>query len=40
MYGRGKIRIKFLDYSTSREYMVLSQPGIDLILGTSTLEEL
>ncbi len=51
MHGRGKLRIKFLDYSASREYLVqpdiveydgttLSQPGFDLILGTNTLKEL
>ncbi len=50
-HGRGKIRIKFLDYSASREYLVqpdiveyegtpMSQPGFDLILSTNTLKEL
>ena len=50
-HGRGKLRIKFLDYSASREYLVqpdiveydgttMSQPGFDLILGTNTLREL
>jgi hypothetical protein len=48
---KGKLRIKYLDYSASREYLVhtdvvehdghsMSQPGFDLILGTSTLNEL
>ncbi len=51
MHGRGKLRIKFLDYFASREYLVqpevveydeteMSQPGFDLILGTNTLREL
>ena len=51
MHGRGKLRIKFLDYSASREYLVqpdiveydgttMSKPGFDLILGTNTLKEL
>ena len=51
MHARGKLRIKFLDYSASREYLVqldnveydgntMSQPGFDLILGTNTLKEL
>ena len=51
MHGRGKVRIKFLDYSASREYLVqpdiveydgktMSKPGFDLILGTNTLKEL
>ena len=50
-HGRGKLRIKFLDYSASREYLIqpdvveydgttMSQPGFDLILGTNTLKEL
>ena len=49
--GRGKLRTKFLDYSTSKEYLVqpdiveydstkMSEPGFDLILGTNTLKEL
>ena len=49
--GRGKLRIKSLDYSTSKEYLVqpdiveydgttMSKPGFDLILGTHTLKEL
>ena len=51
MHGRGKLRIKFLDYSACREYLVqpdiveydgtkMSKPGFDLILGTNTLKEL
>ena len=51
MHGRGKLRIKFLDYSASREYLVqpdiveydgttMSKPGFDLILGTNALKEL
>ena len=51
MHGRGKLRIKFLDYSASMEYLVqpdiveydgkeMSAPGFDLILGTNTLKEL
>ena len=51
MHGRGKLRLKFLDYSASREYLVhpdivesngttMSKPGLDLILGTKTLKEL
>ena len=50
-HGRCKLRIKLLDYSASREYLVqpdvveydghsLSQPGFDIILGTNTLKEL
>jgi len=50
-YGRGKFRIKFLDHSASREYLVqpdiveyggrlMSQPGFVFILGTDTLKEL
>ena len=48
-HGRGRLRIKFLDYSASREYLVqpdiveydgttMSKPGFDLILGTNTLK--
>ncbi len=51
MYGMGKLRIKFLYYSASREYLVqpdiveydgttMSQPRFDLILGTKTPKEL
>ena len=50
-HGRSKLRIQFLDYSASREYLAqpgiveydgqsVSQPGSDLILGTNTLKEL
>jgi len=49
--GRGNLRIKFLDYSTSKEYLAqpdiveydgttLGEPGFYLILGTNTLKEL
>jgi len=49
--GGGNLRIKFHDYSTSKEYLVqpdiveydgtkMSEPGFDLILGTNTLKEL
>ena len=48
--GRSNLRIKFLDYSASKEYLVqpdiveydgakMGEPGFDLILGTSTLKE-
>ena len=51
MHVRDKLRVKFLDYSTSREYLVqpdiveydgttMSQLGFDLILSTNTLKEL
>ncbi len=51
MHGGDKLRIKFLDYSASREYSVqpdiveydgttMSKTGFDLILGTNTLKEL
>ncbi len=51
MHGRDELRIKFLDYSASREYLVqpyiveydgttTSKPGFDLILGTNILKEL
>ncbi len=51
MHGRGKLRIKFLYYSASKEYLAqpdiveydeatMSQPGFDLILGTNTLKKL
>ena len=50
-HGRGKLKIKFHDYSASREYLVqpdiveydgmkMSKPGFDLILGTNTLKKL
>ena len=35
MYRRGKLRIKFLDYSASREYLV--QPNIVEYDGTTTM---
>jgi hypothetical protein len=49
-HGRGERRIKFLDYSSSREYLVqpaiveydgttMSQSGFDLILCTNTLKK-
>ena len=49
--GRGKIRLKFFDYSASREYTVqldiveydenhTTKPGFDLILGCNTMKEL
>ncbi len=48
---KGELRIKFHDYSASRECFVqpniveydgttMSLPGFDLILGTNTLKEL
>ena len=50
-HDRGKLRIKFLDYSASREYNIqpdiveydtthISKPGFDLILGCKTIKEL
>ena len=49
--GRGKVRIKFLEYSSSKEYLVqpdiveydgnkITKPGFDLILGLNTLKVL
>ena len=49
--GRGKIKVKFFEYSNSREYHVqpdvveynkngMTKPGFDLILGSNTLKEL
>jgi len=49
--GQGKIRVKFFDYSNSKEYFLqpdvveykensLTKPGFDLILGSNTLKEL
>jgi hypothetical protein len=49
--GRGKIRVKFFEYSASREYTFqpdvveynensMTKPGFDLILGSNTLKEL
>ena len=49
--GRGKIRLKFFEYSAWREYMIrpdiveydenhMTKPGFDLILGCNTMTEL
>ena len=48
--GRAKLRIKFFEYSTSREYFIqpdvveykdlVEKPGFDLILGSNTMKEL
>ncbi len=49
--GRGKIRLKFFEYSASREYTIqpgiveynehhMTKPGLDLILGCNTINEL
>ena len=49
--GRGKIRVKFFEYSNSKEYLLqpdiveykeddTTKPGFDLILGSNTLKEL
>jgi hypothetical protein len=49
--GQGKIKIKFFEYSASKEYYLqpdvveykensLTKPGFDLILGSNTLKEL
>jgi hypothetical protein len=49
--GRGKIRLKFFEYSASREYTIqpdiveydenhTTEPGFDLILGCNTMKEL
>ena len=49
--GRGKIRLRFFEYSASREYTVqpdiveydenhMTEPGFDLILGCNTMKEL
>ena len=49
--GQGKIRVKFFDYSNSKEYFLQpdiveykensqTKPGFDLILGSNTLKEL
>ena len=48
---RGKIRLKFFEYSASREYIIqpdivkydknhMNEPGFDLILGCNTMKEL
>ena len=50
-YGRGKIRLKFFEYSASREYTIqpdiveydenhMTEPGFDLILGCNSMNEL
>ena len=49
--GRGKLRLKFFEYSASREYTIqpdiveydknhMNEPGFDLILGCNTMKEL
>ena len=49
--GRGNIRLKFFEYSSSREYTIqhdiveydgnhMTEPRFDLILGCNTIEEL
>ena len=49
--GRGKLRLKFFEYSASREYTIqpdiveydnshMNKPGFDLILGCNTMKEL
>ena len=48
--GRAKLRVKFFEYSTSREYFIqpdvveykdpIDKPGFDLILGSNTMKEL
>ena len=48
--GRAKLRVKFFEYSTSREYFIqpdvveykdpVDKPGFDLILGSNTMKEL
>jgi hypothetical protein len=49
--GRSKIRLKFFEYFTSREYTIqpdiveydkshMNKPGFDLILGCNTMKEL
>ncbi len=50
MNGRAKLRVKFFEYSTSREYFIqpdvveykdpIDKPGFDLILGSNTMKEL
>jgi hypothetical protein len=50
-HGRGKFRLKFFEYSTSREYTIqpdiveydeshMNEPGFDLILGCNSMNEL
>ena len=49
--GRGKVTVKYIDYSNGKEYTVnpdvveydgkkMSKPAFDLILGVKTLREL
>ena len=48
--GRAKLRVKFFEYSTSREYFIQPdvveykdptvKPGFDIILGSNTMKEL
>ncbi len=49
--GRGKLRLKFFEYSANREYTIkpdiveydkshINKPGFDLILGCNTMKEL
>ena len=48
--GRAKLRVKFFEYSISREYFIqpdvveykdpIDKPGFDLILGSNTMKEL
>ncbi len=48
--GRAKLRVKFFEYSTSREYFIqpdvvdykdpADKPGFDIILGSNTMKEL
>jgi hypothetical protein len=49
--GRSKLRLKFFEYSASREYTIqpdiveydinhMNEPGFDLILGCNTMKEL
>ncbi len=48
---KGKVRVKFFEYSASREYLlqpdiveydkdVMTKPGFDVILGSNTMKEL
>ncbi len=48
--GRAKLRVKFFEYSTSREYFIqpdvveyndpMDKPGFDLILGSNMMKKL
>ena len=48
--GRANLRVKFFEYSTSREYFIqpddveyknhMDKPGFDLLLGSNTMKEL